>query len=293
MARSQDADEYRVDEFDMPNPDQKLKDTMDMINRVIDAGRGEKLARAMRRDGRDGAADVVEGIMDTEKNSLLKSTLDVAKMANSGDAAGALKIMDEGRANGVLTARQVLCLKILIHDDVDDPEGGLEYTVRLDEMDGKISHVRRAGALYRLGRINELEELCETWEGSRQDRDDLYLCRARILRARGKPDLAWRRALAMLTLDPLNWYAMELLGDILADAGDLRGAVLHYNKALNKDYNEVQFHVKKAEALMRMGRPDSAALACRRGLKVRPANKMLLGILKEAGGSAEPRRGGA
>ena len=160
-------------------------------------------------------------------------------------------------------------------------------------MDGKISHSSRAHALYRLGRIKEMEELCETWEGSRQDRGEFYLCRARIMRARGDPDSARRHAIAMLTLEELNWYAIELLGDILADAGDLRGAVLHYNKALNFDYHVMEFHVKKAEALIRMGRPDSAALACRRGLKVRPANKRLLGMLKEAGGSAEPRRGGA
>ena len=39
---------------------------------------------------------------------------------------------------------------------------------------------------------------------------------------------------------------------------------------------------------MRMGRPDSAALACRRGLAIWPANVRLLDILERTDGGAEP-----
>ena len=288
MARDPDAPGYEVDEFDLADPNQKFKDFVTAIDREIDAGRGEDLARNVRRAGGNEAAGLIEGMINVGKNVQLKCMRDADEMANSGDVAGALNAVDEWRADGVLTARQALYVRGSVYEAADDREGELEVIMRTDEMDGEISHSSRASALYRLGRIKEMEELCETWEGSRQDRGEFYLCRARILHADGRPELARRHAVAMLTLEPINWYAIELLGDILADAGDLRGAVLQYNKALSLDYHVMEFHVKKAEALVRMGRPDSAALACRRGLAIWPANVRLLDILERTDGGAEP-----
>ena len=95
--------------------------------------------------------------------------------------------------------------------------------------------------------------------------------------------MARRHALAMLILEKSDTRARGLLGDVLADAGDMRGAMLQYDAALEADYDETDFHVIKAEALMRMGRPDSAALACWRGLEIRPADERLRKILKAAG----------
>ena len=272
-----------MDEFDMPNPHQKLKGAMDAISREIDAGRGDEMVRDMRLNGSNELADIVQNMIKIKEDGHMTRVLDSNRTVDSGDAAKALRDIDERHADGALADGEALKLKLSVYQTADDPAGELETIVRLDEMYGKTSYSNRAHALYRLGRIKEMEELCETWEGSRQDRDDLYLCRARILRARGKPDLARMHAVAMLILEKYDMYAIELLGDILADAGDLRGAVLHYNKALDYDYNEMQFHVKKAEALMRMGRPDSAALACRRGLEVRPADERLLAMLDEVG----------
>ncbi len=292
MDRDPDAPGYEADEFDMADPNQDFSDFLAAICREADAGRGEDLVRNMRHGGGNEAADFIEGVIDVGQNGVVKCMRGAVKMANSGDVEGAMNVVDEGRADGVLTAEQALSIKGSVYESADDREGELETVMQMDEMEGKISHSDRASALYRLGRIREMEELCKTWEWSRQDRGEFYLCRARILRARGDPDSARRHALAMLALEPINWYAIELLGDILADAGDLRGAVLHYNKALSLDYHVIEFHVKKAEALMRMGRPDSAALACRRGLVIRPANKRLLNMLEMAGGGAEPPRGG-
>ncbi len=292
MARDPDVPGYEVDEFDLADPKQKFKELVAAIDREIDAGRGEDVARNVRRAGGNEVAGLIEGMIDARQNVLVKCIRDTDEMVNSGDVAGAMNAVDEWRADGVLTARQALYVRGSVCESADDREGELEAIMRLDEMDGKISHSRRASVLYRLGRIKEMEELCETWEGSRQDRGEFYLCRARILHADGRPEPARRHAVAMLTLEPINWYAIELLGDILADAGDLRGAVLQYNKALSLDYHVMELHVKKAEALVGMGRPDSAALACRRGIKVR-SNKKLLDILETAGGASEPRRGGA
>ena len=276
---------YLVNEFDMPDPDQRLKDRLDAFFRAYNAGGDEPVG-----DERpDGAA---RGSAYAEEQPFEAGMLDVVKTADSGDATDVLRSIDERRAKGILTDVEALTLKQTTCRVADDPEGELDATVELDEITGEISHSSRANALYRLGRIDEMAELCKAWETSRILRDDFYLCRARIMRAKGDLDSARRHAVAIFTLEPYKHRAVELLGDVLADAGDLRGAVLQYNRALKGDYNEAQFHVKKAEALMRMGRPDSAALACRRGLAVRPGDKRLLAMLEVAGGASEPRRGG-
>ena len=168
-------------------------------------------------------------------------------------------------------------------DRVDGLEGRLEDVMRRDDADGTISYALREGILYRLGRIDEMDELCKTWEGSRRDRGEFYVCRARILHAKGDADAARMHAVAALTLEPREPSAFELLGDILADAGDLRGAVMKYNESILNSFNYVEPHVKKARTLLRMGRPDSAVLACRRGLEIRPADERLREILKAAG----------
>ena len=291
MAGNRGIGEYRVDEFDMPDPDQKINDSLDALSRLFDAIRGDDAAGGAGRDDGIGVADVAEAAAESKEVGHMLASTGVARMANFGDVNGAVKLVDELSASGVLTAQHILDLRGMICNSIDDHEGELEAVVRRDEMDGKISHAHRADVLYRLGRIGEMEELCKTWEGSRQGRGRFYLCRARILRARGKLGQARRHAVAMLTLEKYSTHAVELLGDILADSGDLRGAVLQYNKALKADYKDVQFHVKKAETLVRMGRPDSAALACRRGLAVRPDSRQLRDVLEMAGGDAE-RSGG-
>ncbi len=266
---------------------------MAVINREIDAGRGDLMVQDARSKGMGEVAGLIRAMIDARSDDFLKILTDVTKMADSGDAAGALSLIDERRAGGVLTDRKALLLEESVYSAVGDPEGQLRAIVCMDEAEGEVSHARRADALYRLDRINEMEELCKTWEGSRQDRDEFYLCRTRIMRAGGEADLARTHAVAMLILEKHDMRARGLLGDTLADGGDLRGAVLQYDAALEADYNEMDFHVMKAEALARLGEPDSAALACRRGLAVRPDNKRLLAILETVGGGSEPRRGGA
>lgn len=209
---------YRVDEFDMTDPGQELKDRLDAFRRAF-AG-GEDPAEEARPDGAARGAAY-------EEHPFLAGMLDVVKIADSGDATEVLRSIDERRANGILTDVDALTLKQTMCRAADEPEGELDATVELDEITGEISHSSRASALYRLGRIDEMEELCKTWETSRVLRDDYYLCRARIMRAKGNLDSARRHAVAIFTLEPHKHHAVELLGDVLADAGDLRGAVLH------------------------------------------------------------------
>ena len=279
MAGDGNAAGYRVDEFDVVDPGKKFGDNVRAFHGQIDAGRGDEIIENMRRDG-VGAGDVAvaAGLINSRKSGLLKGAINAGKTAHSG----AVKSAGEKRAGGLL-AEEYLAAGESARDRVNELEGRLEDVLRQDDADGTIPHARREGILYRLGRIGEMEELCETWEGSRQDRDEFYVCMARILRAKGDADAARMRAVAVLTLEPREPSAFELLGDILADAGDLRGAVLKYNESILNNFNYVEPHVKKAKTLLRMGRPDSAALARRRGLEVRPADERLHEILKAAG----------
>ena len=283
MARNPDGDGSTKGEFDAVNQNREFRDDLDVTGREIGARRGGSPILDARRKRMDDVTDLIRDIIDPNSGGLFKHLAEVTKMADSGDTAGALKVIDERRASGVLPDLWALTLKESVYSTIGDPEGQLSIIAQIEGVKGEVSRASRADALYRLGRIDEMEKLCETWEGSRQDRDEFYLCRARILRARGEVDLARRHALAMLILEKSDTRARGLLGDVLADAGDMRGAMLQYDAALEADYDETDFHVMKAEALVRLGKPDLAALACRRGLEIRPAHKRLLAMLDEVG----------
>ncbi len=287
MAGGQDSGGYRVDEFDMENPNRVMHDFVDKLGRAAEAGRGDELVGKLREKGAGGLANMAELFMqERKKDTFLNISGAASKAAEAGDLTGALATVDRKRAEGALTAGEALYIKEDIHERTGNLEAALEaHEERANAKRGDAAGYRsKAGLLYRLGRTGELEEWCGAWEGSDYDRTGLYLNRARLMYVRGDADGARRHISAMLTLEEFNPEAHELRGDMLADAGDWRGAILRYNRALDLDYNIIYPHIKKAEALMGMGRPDSAALACRRGLEIRPANARLQDILEEAGG---------
>ena len=288
MAGAQTSKGYRVDEFDMENPNQQMHDFLDTLEREAKAGRGDAMVRMLREKGGNDLAGLAAAFIRVrgEEDTFLGISGAASEAVDAGDLTGALDIIAQKQTDGTLTASQALYIK----EDVYGRTGNLEAELEAHEEGanaepgGANRYASKADILYRLGRTEELEEWCRAWEGSDYSRTGLYLNRARLMYVGGDADGARRRISAMLTLDKFIPGAHELRGDMLADAGDWRGAILRYNRALHLDYNIVHLHIKKAEALMGMGRPDSAALACRRGLEIRPANARLQDILGEVGG---------
>ncbi|MCE2509006.1 MAG: hypothetical protein J4G04_06920 [Nitrosopumilaceae archaeon] len=287
MAGAQTSKGYRVDEFDMENPNQRMHDFLDMLEREAEAGRGDDMVRMLREKGGNDLAGLAAVFMrERGKDTFMEISVAASDAIDAGDLAGALAAVDRKRADGTLTAGQALYIREISYVRAGNLEAALEAHEEgvNAEPGGVEGYAFKADMLYRLGRTEELEEWCRAWEGSDYSRTGLYLNRARLMYVGGDADGARRRISAMLTLDKFIPGAHELQGAMLADAGDWRGAILRYNRALHLDYNIVHLHIKKAEALMGMGRPDSAALACRRGLEIRPANARLRDILGEAGG---------
>ena len=288
MAGAQTPKGYRVDEFDMENPHQQMHDFLDKLEREAEAGRGDDMVRMLRERGENELAGLAAAFIRVrgEVDTFMGISGAAIEAVDAGDLTGALDIIAQKRADGTLTASRALSIK----EDVYERTGNLEAALEAHEEGanaepgGVEEYASKAEMLYRLGRTEELEGWCRAWEGHDYDRTGLYLNRARLMYVGGDADGARRRISAMLALEKFIPEAHELQGNMLADAGDWRGAILRYNRALHLDYNIVHLHIKKAEALMGMGRPDSAALACRRGLEIRPANARLRDILGEAGG---------
>ena len=143
----------------------------------------------------------------------------------------------------------------------------------------KVQAGMKADLLYRLGRRDELAAWCDTWKDPDGSRTDLYLNRARLMYLDGDMAGALKHADAICLLDDHFLEGRKLAGDILVDTGNLAEAVKRYNEALHIDFRDASVHARKAEALAKMGRPDAAALACRRGLEVQPHDKRLKEIL--------------
>ena len=269
-------------EFDKTNPYQNLRDNLNTIRKFADEGRRDVLNKIIDECADSEGANLLKSIIAAREDPGMKTRDKVVGAADAGDIAGALAIIDGELEAGRLDTRQALNIRATVYDRVGDMEAKLKIIEDADGMNGTIQYGQRVDLLYRLGRYDELADLCDALQDSYYDRTDLYLSRARLMHVRGDAAGAQRHADAILKLEEYVPEVYELIGDILADGGDLRGAVMRYNEALEKDYNTIHYHVKKAEALAKMGRPDAAALACRRGLEIRPQNKRLKEILAES-----------
>ena len=261
-------------EFDKSDPDAELRSRLAQLT----AATGDE-------DPRRG--DILDKAEDMEvKGRVLFMLLraDISKLINAGDMAGALDIVEKAAAQGMVTPTDALFGKWLVYSIAGDAEAELETITEMERsgMSGPPAETK-AKLLYRLGRRDELAAWCKAWRDSDGSRTDIYLNRARLMHLMGDTAGALRHADAISVLDDHLIAVRELAGDILADTGDLRGAVERYNEALDIDFNDTGIHIKKARALMKMGRPDSAALACRRGLDIRPQDKGLVKMLAEAG----------
>ena len=127
----------------------------------------------------------------------------------------------------------------------------------------------RADMLYRMGLYEYLEEWCSAWEFNGIEKHHCFLCRARLMHAKGDTAGARRHVEAILVVEPEMAGAHELYGDILAEE-DAKHALRQYGKALEADPTIVHVYAKTARLLAKTGRRDLAVLTCRRGLRARP-----------------------
>ena len=274
MDRPKEPGSYDVAEFDKTDPEEELRNRMASLNAII--GR-------MVDNGQDEAPDDVEDAELSGRALLMVRFKDMSERVHAGDIDGALDIVEKAAAAGRLTPEEALLGRQMVYNTADEPERELETIIRLEKTySSTLPAGMKADLLYRLGRRDELAAWCDAWrESAGSGKMDLYLNRARLMRLTGDAAGALKHANAICVLDDRLLAGRMLAGDILVDTGDLREAVERYNEALDIDFRNVNAHVKKAEALVKMGRPDAAALACRRGLEVRPQNKRLKAILAE------------
>ena len=271
-------------EFDKTDPHQNLSDFLKGVRKLVDEGRGDKISELVNGHAGNVAADLTKSILQSRDDPWISAMHKVIDTADAGDLAGALAIIDAEKEAGRLDLKMELLLRKNAYDRIGDLAMQLRAIEELDKASGGIHYASSADLLYRLGRYDEMADLCNRWQDSYADRTELYISRARLMYVKGDTAGAQRHIRAILKLDGHAPNAHELAGDILADEGDLRGAVMRYNNALDQEYNMIHYHVRKAEALVKMGRPDAAALACRRGLEIRPQNKRLKAILAESQG---------
>lgn len=273
MDRPEGPGSYDVAEFDKSDPDAGLRSILAQLTAATgdeDPHRGDIMDKAESMDLRGRVLFLV--LHD-----------DISKMVNAGDVSGALGIAERAAAKGMITPADALFGKWLVYNIAGDAEAELETITEMERrgVSGPPAETK-PNLLYRLGRRDELAAWCSAWRDSDGSRVAIYLNRARLMYLMGDTAEALKHADAICILDDYCMPGRELAGDILADMGDLRGAVERYNEVLGRDFHNTDIHIKKAKALMKLGRPDSAALACRRALDVRPQDKRLTKMLAEA-----------
>ena len=275
MDRAKDSG-HDAAEFDKQDPEEAWRR---LVARTLAATVDTEDKEPRQGDAPDNAGDTeLDGRM-----LLLTLSKDISDRINEGDLDGALDIVEREAAGGRLTPEDVLLGRWMVYSDADEPERALEVLIRA-ERGGRttLSGETKATLLYRLGRRDELAAWCDAWVDSDGSRVDIYLNRARLMRLDGDTAGALKHANAICLLDDRLLAGRNLAGDVLVDMGHYKEAVERYNESLDIDFRDIYAHVKKAEALVRMGRPDAAALACRRGLDIRPQNKRLKEILAES-----------
>lgn len=265
-----DSKEYMVDEFDLVDPAQSINSTIRSIEQAVMSGYGDRMEASARRSGDEDMANMIHGISTLLQDPAMKLIKDSTDMMESGETAKALDIINDGLKEGIISSNTAVELSKNVYIRMGDMEGALMF---LRKRCGP--EARSPDIAYRLGHNTELENICHTWSDDDGPRNDYYINMARLAYVKGDTDTAQRRLDALDILEEYDPYTHEIRGDIMADAGDLWGAILQYNKALEKDYNEPYFHIKKVEALIKMGRPDSAAIACKRSLDKWPYNQIL------------------
>ena len=147
----------------------------------------------------------------------------------------------------------------------------------------------RAELLYRMEYFGDLKDLFYAWRDFTYDRQYVFLAKARLAFANGDYERARKRANALLVLEKELPGAFELRGDLLAEEGKLRAAVRYYSKELGVDGANAYAHAKRADALLKSGRPGLAVRACKAGLKVRPRSRKLRKTLALARREAEQK----
>ena len=221
-------------------------------------------------------SDVERGRMDDIMHGALEA-------AGSGDLQKAISLLNGARDDGSITGGTALFGKALACERAGDTRNALRYVEKSDQVGRNYGppYSFRAELLYRLQRRDELHGWCEMWSDMDPETNHMFLTQARLMYMDGDHEGAQDHLESILILEDSMAGAYELAGDLLAHAGDLRGALIRYTESLNTDRTISYVHVKRARLLSKMGRFDLAARACRYGLRVRPYNKDLRRMLRD------------
>lgn len=196
----------------------------------------------------------------------------------------AVSLLNGARDDGRITAGAALFGKALACERAGDTEKALRYARKSDHVGRNYGppYSFRAELLYRLQYRDGLREWCEAWSDMDAERNHMFLTRARLMHMDGDHEGARDHLESILVLEDSMAGAYELAGDLLAHAGDRRGALIKYTKSLDTDGTVPYVYVKTARLLAEMGRFDLAARTCRRGLRVQPRNGELRRMLGDA-----------
>lgn len=202
----------------------------------------------------------------------------------AGDLQKAVSLLNGARDDGRITAGVALFGKALALELNGYTKRALRYAIMSDRVGRNYGppYSFRAELLYRLQYRDELRDWCDMWSDMDDERDRMFLTKARLMQMDGDHGGARDQLDAILVLEDSMAGAYELDGDLLAHAGDRRGALARYTESLNTDRTVPYVHVKRARVLMDMGRFDLAARACRHGLRVLPRNRELRRVLDDA-----------
>ena len=256
-------------EFDKPDPSASIKKAINQLS---------------ENDPVDDPHTSIDDILhDLEGMSPVVSMMLIAAkstdMINDNNLEGALKLID---ASPNIDHQKRWYLKSIACDGAGEWKMALKCIETADEglAADKQTFNHKATLLYQLDMIPELGDLCQTWEMFSVNRIDMHLTRGRLAYKGGDMGLAKMIANCIISLEEVLPEPYEILGNISASRKRYRNAIAEYNKALDLDFNTMWFHIKKALTLMDMKRYDAAALACERGLEIRPCHRELLRIKK-------------
>lgn len=232
---------------------------------------GEALNRMNRRmDAIEHLTKALE--LKPEDPKLMARRADVYRMLGQYEAAindidRALEIKPESGAN--------LALRADLHRMEGEYELAIAKAAEAAEKanDDKVQRFAlgtQGAALVAVGQQDEAEEAIEKALKIDADYDFARLIQARILKEKGDWGGAISKALEVSGGGVVKAEAFRLVGDVMAERGEVEAAIKHYTEALKLDPNDVSTLSARAFSFMRADRYDDAMRDVLKGLEQDP-----------------------